>query len=274
MLRRPPSTLPISASIRKLCATVGAMASLVLCTNVNAADSDSFFGSNAVMTDVAGPSLVTRALSFLGVNYRFGGTDPRTGLDCSGLVQLVFRDAAGVRLPRRAEEISRSGERIDSDGLQPGDLVFFNTLRQAFSHVGIYIGNDQFVHAPSTGGQVRVESLNTRYWRTRFDGARRVVDPETPLRTGPRAVQDLAWRPSARDPAWRPPVRDQKAFDQLLESLAPRAREARALGARGADIQAGTPPSPSTAMPAPPAVPAAMLPTSLSSPVNPPGILN
>ncbi|MEI8303579.1 MAG: NlpC/P60 family protein [Burkholderiales bacterium] len=122
-----------------------------------------------------GTELVLRALSLLGVNYKFGGNSPDTGLDCSGLVRHVFREAAGMVLPRRAEEISRAGESIDTTQLQPGDLVFYNTLRRTFSHVGIYIGNGQFVHAPSRGGGVRVEQMSESYWSKRFNGARRVL---------------------------------------------------------------------------------------------------
>jgi len=122
-----------------------------------------------------GTEIVFRALSLLGVHYRFGGNTPESGLDCSGLVRLVFNDTLGLPLPRRSEEISRVGGSVHTTELQPGDLVFFNTLRRAFSHVGIYIGNNQFVHAPSSGGQIRVESLGADYWSRRFDGARRVI---------------------------------------------------------------------------------------------------
>lgn len=129
--------------------------------------------------------LVIRSLSLLGVHYRFGGSSPETGLDCSGLVRLVFHEAMGLALPRRSEEISREGERVRLDQLQPGDLVFFNTLRRAFSHVGIYIGNNRFVHAPSAGGQVRVEKFDSRYWKARFNGARRLAGAGREVRTEP-----------------------------------------------------------------------------------------
>ncbi len=125
-----------------------------------------------------GTELVLRALSLLGVNYRFGGNSPDGGLDCSGLVRHVFQETLGRVLPRRSEEISREGQPIDAGQLKPGDLVFFNTVRRTFSHVGIYIGNGQFVHAPSTGGQVRVEALGAQYWARRFDGARRLLSAE------------------------------------------------------------------------------------------------
>ena len=120
--------------------------------------------------------LVMRALSLVGVHYKRGGSSPQTGLDCSGLVSLVYRDTLGLILPRRSEEISRIGEKINARDLQPGDLVFFNTLRRAFSHVGIYLGEGRFVHAPARGGSVRVESMNMPYWSKRFNGARRVPE--------------------------------------------------------------------------------------------------
>lgn len=120
-------------------------------------------------------SLVTRSLNFLGVPYRMGGTSPLTGFDCSGFVGKVFSDALGFGLPRTAAEMSQTGEQVKINDLKPGDLVFFNTMRRAFSHVGIYLGNYQFVHAPSAGGVVRVEDMRVSYWAARYDGARRVL---------------------------------------------------------------------------------------------------
>ncbi|HEY0877079.1 MAG TPA: C40 family peptidase [Zeimonas sp.] len=122
-----------------------------------------------------GQQLVLHSLSLIGVRYRLGGNSPETGLDCSGLVRYVFDEVLGFALPRRSEEMSRTGTPVSLDRLQPGDLVFFNTLRRAFSHVGIYIGDKRFVHAPSSGGRVRVESIASRYWARRFNGARRVA---------------------------------------------------------------------------------------------------
>ena len=127
--------------------------------------------------------LVTRSLSMLGVDYKWGGNTPDSGLDCSGLVRYVYAETIGRILPRRSVEMSREGKPVRLDRLEPGDLVFFNTLRRAFSHVGIYIGNNEFVHAPSTGGAVRVESLHSRYWAARFSGARRLLEGED--RRGP-----------------------------------------------------------------------------------------
>lgn len=134
----------------------------------------SFFGRYAADAQ----ELVMRALSFVGVNYRRGGESPETGFDCSGLVRHVFREAMGLALPRTSRDISRLGETIRRDELQPGDLVFFNTLRRGFSHVGIYLGEHRFVHAPASGGEVRVEDMRQSYWNKRFNGARRIAVTE------------------------------------------------------------------------------------------------
>jgi cell wall-associated NlpC family hydrolase len=121
--------------------------------------------------------LLLKGLELVGVSYRRGGTDPDAGLDCSGFVRIVFRDALGLGLPRTAKEMSSIGQRIDRTALQPGDLVFFNTMRRAFSHVGIYLGDSKFLHSPRPGGEVRVEDMRGSYWTQRYDGARRVIDP-------------------------------------------------------------------------------------------------
>lgn len=130
--------------------------------------------------DLINPSeaLVRHGMTYLGVRYRFGGTSRETGLDCSGLMLNVFQHA-GVDLPRRAADMARLGVKVDKKDLQPGDLVFFNTRKQAYSHVGLYVGDGQFLHAPSSGGQVRVEDMNGRYWLARFNGARRLIDEES-----------------------------------------------------------------------------------------------
>ena len=115
------------------------------------------------------------ALGLLGVDYRFGGTTPERGLDCSGLVQYVFQEVTGATLPRTSREMSRLGTRVAIADLAPGDLVFFNTRRFAFSHVGLYLGDSRFIHAPSAGGEVEIATLNQSYWKRHFDGARRLV---------------------------------------------------------------------------------------------------
>jgi len=117
-------------------------------------------------------ALVATALSFRGVPYRNGGTDPM-GFDCSGFTQWVFAQH-GVRLPREVEQQFKVGEKIKQDDLKPGDLVFFHTESRGVSHVGIVVADDQFVHAPSSRGVVRVEYINSPYWGRRFVGARRM----------------------------------------------------------------------------------------------------
>jgi len=117
---------------------------------------------------------IDQAMDLLGIRYRHGGSSPEAGFDCSGFVSHVFREGLGLILPRSSKEMSKSGEEISRDELRPGDLVFFNTMRHAFSHVGIYLGDDQFVHAPRTGGRVRIEDLRDGYWMKRFNGARRI----------------------------------------------------------------------------------------------------
>ena len=123
----------------------------------------------------AGTEIVMQALAQVGKPYRWGGSDPREGFDCSGLVAHVYEDALGIRLPRTSRDMSRRGGRIGAGRLAAGDLVFFNTARRAYSHVGIYVGSGRFVHAPATGSLVRVERMDSRYWASRFDGARRIV---------------------------------------------------------------------------------------------------
>lgn len=118
--------------------------------------------------------LVVNAMGFLGVPYRRGGNSAETGFDCSGFVKAIYEQTVGLALPRRAEQQAAATQNIDRRDLQPGDLVFFNTLKRAFSHVGIYVGDGKFIHSPKPGAQVRVESMGVAYWALRFDGARRV----------------------------------------------------------------------------------------------------
>lgn len=116
------------------------------------------------------------ALSLSGTQYKYGGRTEDRGFDCSGFVSHVFRQVAGMALPHNALAISQAGARIEKNELQPGDLVFFNTLRRAFSHVGIYIGDNRFIHASSSKtGDVMVSDMTEKYWSKRFDGARRLA---------------------------------------------------------------------------------------------------
>ncbi len=118
--------------------------------------------------------LVVNAMGFLGVPYKRGGNTVETGFDCSGFVRSMFEQTIGLVLPRRAEQQAAATQNIDKSELKPGDLVFFNTMRRAFSHVGIYVGEGRFIHSPKPGAEVRVESMTNNYWTSRFDGARRV----------------------------------------------------------------------------------------------------
>lgn len=145
-------------------------------------------GSTATPTDAAtaNTSLVDRArdnaagmvftaMNFLGVRYKWGGESAESGFDCSGFTRQVFERSIGLLLPRRAEEQARAPGlmKVVWADLKPGDLVFFNTLRRTFSHVGIYVGEGKFIHAPHTGANVRVDNLTNNYWARRFTGGRR-----------------------------------------------------------------------------------------------------
>ena len=133
----------------------------------------------------AASDLVVSAMSFLCVAYRRGGNSAEEGFDCSGFTRHIFELSVGLVLPRRADEQARLAglSQVERDQLQPGDLVFFNTMRRAFSHVGIYVGGGKFIHSPRSGARVRVEDMGGAYWSRRYDGARRaaldrVGDPE------------------------------------------------------------------------------------------------
>lgn len=131
--------------------------------------------TSALADDSFTQKLMGRAMDLVGVKYRYGGTSPTTGLDCSGYVQYVFQNAVGVSLPRVASAQSHVGEHISSaTDVKAGDMVFFNTRGFAFSHVGISIGNGMFIHSPKTGSSVRIDSMNNSYWRSHYNGARRV----------------------------------------------------------------------------------------------------
>ncbi|HEV7833282.1 MAG TPA: C40 family peptidase [Caballeronia sp.] len=138
--------------------------------------SNSSSGTRSFLSGMASKAgdVVVGALNMIGVRYRWGGNTPDSGLDCSGFVRYVFQDTLGMTLPRRAEEMSRVGEKVRVSELKPGDLVFFNTMRRSFSHVGIYIGDNKFVHSPSTGSTIRVDDMDNSYWEKRYTGARRV----------------------------------------------------------------------------------------------------
>jgi cell wall-associated NlpC family hydrolase len=119
-------------------------------------------------------TLINNAMQLIGVRYRWGGNTPQSGLDCSGFVRYVFNDTFGFLLPRKSAQMSKVGLEIGKEELRPGDLVFFNTMRHAFSHVGIYVGDNKFIHAPSKGKSIRVDDMTKVYWEKRYNGARRL----------------------------------------------------------------------------------------------------
>lgn len=129
----------------------------------------------------AASDLVLSAMNFVGVPYRRGGETADQGFDCSGFTRYVFENSLGLVLPRRADQQAREVGllRVVREDLEPGDLVFFNTMRRAFSHVGIYVGEGRFIHAPRSGSEVRVEDMRQPYWSRRFNGARRAAPAET-----------------------------------------------------------------------------------------------
>jgi cell wall-associated NlpC family hydrolase len=124
--------------------------------------------------------LVLTSMGFLGVPYKRGGNSFEGGFDCSGFVRAIYEQTLGFILPRRANEQAAATQAIDKQQLRPGDLVFFNTMRRAFSHVGIYVGDHKFIHSPRSGGEIRVEDMRVSYWSKRFNGARRVAALEEP----------------------------------------------------------------------------------------------
>lgn len=139
----------------------------------------------------AASDAVLAAMNFIGTPYRRGGSTAEQGFDCSGFTRHVFELSLGRVLPRRADEQARDREllTVDRSELRPGDLVFFNTLKRAFSHVGIYIGDGRFIHAPRSGASVRIEDMRAAYWARRYNGARRA---DLPAATGGPEFIDAA----------------------------------------------------------------------------------
>ena len=123
-----------------------------------------------------GSEVVLYALGLIDTGYRFGGKNPEAGLDCSGMVAYIYREALGLKVDGSAADIAQRGKSIARDELRPGDLVFFNTLNRPFSHVGIYIGDGRFINAPSSNGRVRIDRLDNRYYAQRFEAARSYFD--------------------------------------------------------------------------------------------------
>ena len=143
-------------------------------SNASINDAKQSLGLRNSNWQIKAQDVLINALSLTGIKYQYGGKSPETGFDCSGFVRYVFSQATNLTLPPTARAIAQIGKTIKKEDLQPGDLVFFNTLKTAFSHVGIYVGDNKFIHAPRTGKVVRVESLKEKYWDSRFNGAQRL----------------------------------------------------------------------------------------------------
>lgn len=127
---------------------------------------------SGIQASGSGRDVVIYAMGLLDVDYQFGGSNPESGLDCSGMVSFIYRNAVGLDLPHNASRIASMGRVITKDELGAGDLVFFNTRGKSFSHVGIYMGEGRFIHAPSTNGKIRVDLLSADYYASRFEGGR------------------------------------------------------------------------------------------------------
>lgn len=199
------------AAMRTIAPTLLIATALLLAASAHAApgnsgdDMDKLIADKGFLTQIdqvrqsvtlKASELVVNAMGFLGVPYKRGGNNAETGFDCSGFVRAIYQQSVGHLLPRRAEEQAAATQRIEKNELQPGDLVFFNTLRRTFSHVGIYVGNNRFIHSPKPGAEVRVENMGVSYWQTRFNGARRVASAQ-PAVTKPVATQTLQAIPLA-----------------------------------------------------------------------------
>lgn len=127
-------------------------------------------------SEAGASEVVLYALGLLNIHYQFGGSNPDAGLDCSGMTAYIYREAVGVKLPHSALQQSQLGIAVNKNNLAPGDLVFFNTNGKSISHVGVYIGEGKFVHAPSTNGQIKITKLSDRYFSSRYEMARRILN--------------------------------------------------------------------------------------------------
>lgn len=167
--------------VRALAFALAAMPVLLMPPAANAARPEPMAGQTASAQAPApgvlqgAQDLAIYALGLIGVDYKYGGSSPEHGLDCSGLVRYVFQEVVGVTLPRTSREMARLGGRVAQADLRAGDLVFFNTRSSPFSHVGIYLGDNRFIHAPHRGGEVEIVAMTQHYWQQRYDGARRLI---------------------------------------------------------------------------------------------------
>lgn len=164
--------------MRRFCLLLPLVLFLAACGSLGGRSSSSpeTIAHRAARGSERGNDVAFYALGLIDTGYRFGGKNPQAGLDCSGMVSYIYDQAAGLRVAGSAADIARSAKEINRDDLRPGDLVFFNTLNRSFSHVGIYIGDDRFVHAPNSNGRVRIDRLTDRYYASRYESARSLLD--------------------------------------------------------------------------------------------------
>jgi len=183
-------------------AAVALLAGMAPCVHAQPTAGGAASPASGRATAALGADLALQALAHLGVPYRYGGDDPARGFDCSGLVRHVARSVLGIDLPRNAEAMARAGLAVDRVALEVGDLVYFNTRGRRYSHVGVYIGEGRFVHAPTRNGQVRIESIEEGYWRSRFNGARRLHGGSEAAMQSPAPVEPA--RERVEDPGPEP----------------------------------------------------------------------
>ncbi len=215
---------------------------ILICAGMLAGEDSTANTVQSELSEAETAELIVRSLGLLGVEYRFGGSTPAAGLDCSGFVRHVYKEALGLTLPRTTDEMSSIGEAVDRRQLRAGDLVFFNTLQRPFSHVGLYLGEDRFVHAPSTGNVIRIEPLSTRYWAQRFEGGRR-ISPSSNLAGQDRTGLDQLISTRGGDIAASSP--------KVPQLVSPRARSGRASETRLPEPRLGSQPNLRTAALAP-----------------------
>lgn len=173
-----PGLLPLALLALSGCASVGGGREEPVVELSEPAALESPHTGPAVPLDLRADDLLMRAMGLIGTRYRYGGTTPQQGFDCSGFTSYVFREALGLQLPRTAnDQFARAGTPVPQDRLAAGDLVFFRQRRGRIDHVGIYVGEGRFIHSPSRGGRVRIDALAAPHWARSYEGAKRLLGP-------------------------------------------------------------------------------------------------
>lgn len=233
--------ISLAARARRMVALAWAAASLCVAA-AGASPLPAAGGGDGLGAEVTG-----YAAALAGRPYRAGGTTPERGFDCSGFVQHVFATAAQVELPRRTRDMATQGRKVALAELEPGDLVFYNTLGARYSHVGIYLGDGQFVHSPSRGGSVGMADMRNRYWVQRYSGARRVLDPSGAMAVGgqhmaTRATGQVAMQPREGTPARAPGAGERVAAAGVAAASSPHAVAQKSVAPRQPAVVGGQDP--------------------------------